>query len=306
MSKKRGLGRGLDALLGESMKKPAPATEVPVEEVAVANANKEAESAPPKDGDLRHLPVEFIQPGQYQPRKDMQPEALEELAASIKAQGLMQPIVVRPLVGKDRFEIIAGERRWRATQMAGLDKVPVIIRDVPDDAAIAMALIENIQRENLNPMEEAMALNRLQHEFELTQQEVADAVGKSRVTVANLLRLMQLNDDVKKLLEHGDLEMGHARALLGLKDQKQSEAARQVVAKAMTVRQTEALVRSLQEQQSPQAPAKPNPDIQRLERTLGDQLGAKVAIQHSAKGKGKLVINYSNLDQLDGILSHIK
>lgn len=306
MSKKRGLGRGLDALLGESLAKAAPAQ--PAQEVSVVETTSAAATDSIKDGDLRHLPIEFIQPGQYQPRKDMQTDALEELAASIKAQGLMQPIVVRPLVGqgKDRFEIIAGERRWRATQMAGLDKVPVIIKDVPDEAAIAMALIENIQRENLNPMEEATALSRLQHEFELTQQEVADAVGKSRVTVANLLRLMQLNEDVKRLLEHGDLEMGHARALLGLKDQQQSEAARQVVAKAMTVRQTEALVRSLQDGAPSQSKIKPNPDIQRLERSLGDQLGAKVAIQHSAKGKGKLVINYSSLDQLDGILSHIK
>jgi ParB family chromosome partitioning protein len=245
----------------------------------------------------------------------MHQEALEELAASIKAQGLMQPIVIRPLssnvAGKtERYEIIAGERRWRATQLAGLDTVPVIIRDVPDDAAIAMALIENIQRENLNSMEEAQALHRLQQEFELTQQEVGDAIGKSRATVANLLRLMQLNDDVKIMLERGDIEMGHAKALLGLQELRQSEAARHVVAKEMTVRQTEAYVRTVQDEtklgskgkEKPRA----NPDIQRLERTLGERLGANVAIQHSAKGKGKLVINYSNLDELDGILAHIQ
>jgi len=308
MSKKRGLGRGLDALLGDALAHSKSATEADVSEVSIQP--NEVESAT-QTGGIKHLPVEFIQPGQYQPRKDMHQEALEELAASIKAQGLMQPIVIRPLVGKgDRYEIIAGERRWRATQIAGLDTVPVIIKDVPDDAAIAMALIENIQRENLNSMEEAQALYRLQQEFELTQQEVGDAVGKSRATVANLLRLMQLNDDVKILLERGDIEMGHAKALLGLQDQKQSEAARHVVAKDMTVRQTEAYVRNLQDEakfgEKTKEKARPNPDIQRLERTLGERLGANVAIQHSAKGKGKLVINYSNLDELDGILAHIQ
>ncbi|OUS40772.1 chromosome partitioning protein ParB [Oleispira antarctica] len=309
MSKKRGLGRGLDALLGDALAHSKPAAEAANsnEQQEVSIQPNEAESVANQAGGIKHLPVEFIQPGQYQPRKDMHQEALEELAASIKAQGLMQPIVIRPLVGKDdRYEIIAGERRWRATQLAGLDTVPVIIRDVPDDAAIAMALIENIQRENLNSMEEAQALHRLQQEFELTQQEVGDAVGKSRATVANLLRLMQLNDDVKIMLERGDIEMGHAKALLGLQDQKQSEAARHVVAKEMTVRQTEAYVRNLQEEVKPKEKSRPNPDIQRLERTLGERLGANVAIQHSAKGKGKLVINYSNLDELDGILAHIQ
>jgi ParB family chromosome partitioning protein len=300
--KKRGLGRGLDALLTSS-RASAVATAVDGDEMVA-----ELPVAAVKDGELRHLPVEWIQPGQYQPRKDIQPEALEELAASIKAQGLMQPIVVRPLAADDsRFEIIAGERRWRASQLAQLDRVPALIRDVPDEAAIAMALIENIQRENLNPMEEANALYRLQHEFELTQMEVAEAVGKNRATVANLLRLMNLNDDVKTLLEHGDIEMGHARALLGLEGGLQSEAAAQVVSRALTVRQTEALVRHMQENGGDEkAPVKANPDIQRLERMLGDRLGAKVAIQHSAKGKGKLVINYTTLDELDGILAHIK
>jgi len=309
--RKRGLGRGLDALLTSSR---AAEVEVEVEVETLPDSAEEdtagSESEPllVKDGDLRHLPVEWIQPGQYQPRKDIQPEALEELAASIKAQGLMQPIVVRPLAGENRYEIIAGERRWRASQLAQLDRVPALIRDVPDEAAIAMALIENIQRENLNPMEEATALHRLQHEFELTQLEVAEAVGKNRATVANLLRLMNLNADVKKMLEHGDIEMGHARALLALEGGNQSDAANQVVTRALTVRQTEALVRHLLEggDSSNKSDNKVSPDIQRLERLLGDRLGAKVAIAHSAKGKGKLVINYSSLDELDGILAHIK
>jgi ParB family chromosome partitioning protein len=316
MSKKRGLGRGLDALLGDALAQNKSAMDaagtIEVQEVSIEPDKVESDM---HTGGIKHLPVEFIQPGQYQPRKDMHQEALEELAASIKAQGLMQPIVIRPLssnvAGKtERYEIIAGERRWRATQLAGLDTVPVIIRDVPDDAAIAMSLIENIQRENLNSMEEAQALHRLQQEFELTQQEVGDAIGKSRATVANLLRLMQLNDDVKIMLERGDIEMGHAKALLGLQELKQSEAARHVVAKEMTVRQTEAYVRNVQDESKlgSKGKEKPraNPDIQRLERTLGERLGANVAIQHSAKGKGKLVINYSNLDELDGILAHIQ
>jgi len=301
--KKRGLGRGLDALLTSSR-----AAVVATQADGGDNRDVSDSSQSLDAGELRHLPIEWIQPGQYQPRKDIQPEALEELAASIKAQGLMQPIVVRPLASADdRFEIIAGERRWRACQLAQLDTVPALIRDVADDAAIAMALIENIQREDLNPMEEAAALHRLQHEFELTQMEVAEAVGKNRATVANLLRLMNLNEDVKRLLEHGDIEMGHARALLGLSGGQQSEAAAQVVSRTLTVRQTEALVRHLQEGKTEDKSAsKPNPDIQRLERLLGDRLGAKVAIKHSAKGKGQLVINYTNLDELDGILAHIK
>lgn len=258
---------------------------------------------------LKQLPIEYLRPGQYQPRKDMHPEALEELAASIKAQGIMQPIVVRPISRasvEKSYEIIAGERRWRAAQMAGLQDVPCIIKDVPDEAAIAMALIENIQRENLNPMEEAVALHRLQVEFELTQQQVADAVGKSRVTVTNLLRLMNLNEDVKTLLEHGDIEMGHAKVLLGLQGTDQSVAAKQVVAKGLTVRQTESLVRGWGEKSTKtEKPAK-NPDIQRLEGSLSDRLGAKVELKHNAKGKGQLVISYSTLDELDGILDHIK
>ena len=220
----------------------------------------------------------------------------------------MQPIVVRP-IGEGRYEIIAGERRWRATQIAGLDKIPAVIRDVPDEAAIAMALIENIQRENLNPIEEAVALKRLQDEFELTHAEVAQAVGKSRTTITNLLRLIALSDEVKTLLEHGDLEMGHARALLTLDAETQCAIARQIVAKGLSVRQTEALVRLHQEGRNTEK-VKPDvtvsADIRRLQDQLSDTLGAGVEIQHGAKGKGKLVITYNSLDELDGILGHIK
>ena len=297
MSRKRGLGRGLDALLSAS---------------ATAEAASDAESSNREvratdDAGLKHLPVDLVQRGRYQPRKDIEPESLQELADSIRVQGVMQPIVVRP-ISDERFEIIAGERRWRATQLAGLDTIPALVRDVPDEAAIAMALIENIQRENLNPIEEAVALQRLQQEFELTQQEVAEAVGKSRSTVANLLRLTTLEADVRTLLEHGDLEMGHARALLGLTGAEQSEAARTVVVRGMSVRQAEALVRKLiNERDKPPVPSRAlDPNIRQLQDDLSGKLGAKVQIQHSAKGKGKLVLSYNSLDELDGILSHIK
>lgn len=302
--KKRGLGRGLDALLGShnAAKKVAA-------EAAAATEATTAESSESRDGQLRHLPVEFIQRGKYQPRRDMDPDALEELANSIRAQGVMQPIVVRQ-IGPDKYEIIAGERRWRASQLAGLDTVPVVIREVPDEAAIAMALIENIQREDLNPMEEAIALSRLQQEFELTHQQIAEAVGKSRATVTNLLRLMSLRDDVQKLLEHGDLEMGHARALLSLSPELQSSTAQQVVSKGLSVRQTESLVRKLLEGK-PQSGSEDNTvnadaDIKRLQDSLAEKVGAPVLIQHTVKGKGKLVFHYNSLDELDGILSHIK
>lgn len=297
-AKRKGLGKGLDALLGGA---------------GGAGGSKDAQDAiaavtspePGVDGKLTQLPVEFVQRGKYQPRRDMHPEALEELAESIKAQGVMQPIVVRP-ISDSKYEIIAGERRWRATQLAGLDKIPAVIREVPDEAAIAMALIENIQREDLNPMEEAVALKRLQDEFELTHQEVAAAVGKSRTTVTNLLRLIALSDEVKKLLEHGDLEMGHARSMLTLSADDQRQIARQVVAKGLSVRQTEALVRRLQQQQTKAVPAaKIDPDLKKLQDGLADKIGVPVNIQHSAKGKGKLVLNYNNLDELDGILAHL-
>ncbi|MHA7881263.1 MAG: ParB/RepB/Spo0J family partition protein [Saccharospirillum sp.] len=291
-TKKRGLGRGLDALIS-TRKEVESLAEQPVADV--------------KDGHLKELPIEWIQRGVYQPRRDMSSEGLEELAASIRAQGVMQPVVVRP-IGPQSYELIAGERRWRASQMAGLDTLPAVIRDVPDEDAIAMALIENIQRENLNPMEEALALQRLQKEFELTQSGVAEAVGKNRVTVANLLRLINLEHDVRRMLEHGDLEMGHARALLGLQGEAQVDAARQVVARAMTVRQTEQLVRSWTEggkkTQAEIPPADAN--VKQLEDMLSKRLGASVAIKHGKRGKGSLVIRYNSLDELDGILNHVK
>lgn len=292
-AKKRGLGRGLDALLATSQNQ---------------RANDIAEDLPDTEehkGELQKLPVEFLQPGRYQPRKDMSPEALEELASSIKTQGIIQPIVVR-LIGKDQFEIIAGERRWRAAQLAGLDVVPCLVKDVPDEVAIAIALIENIQREDLNAMEEAQALERLQVEFELTHQEVAETVGKSRTTVTNLLRLNNLNDDVKRLLEYGDIEMGHARALLSLEGEAQSEAAKTVSNKGLNVRDTENLVRKLMKPAPEKVEQEVDPDVKNLETRLAENLGAKVSINHNAKGKGKLVINFANLDQLDGILAKIE
>jgi ParB family chromosome partitioning protein len=296
-ARKKGLGRGLGALLNGSSGTSS---------ADVASTAQGATDNVSQDGKLAEIPVEFIQRGKYQPRRDMHPEALEELAESIKVQGVMQPIVVRPLE-KDRYEIIAGERRWRATQLAGLEKIPCVIREVPDEAAIAMALIENIQREDLNPMEEAFALKRLQDEFELTQQEVANAVGKSRTTVTNLLRLIALTDDVKKLLEHGDLEMGHARSLLSLDSSDQRDIARQVVAKGLSVRQTEALVRKIQQGDTakPDTPKNSSTDIKNLEVGLSEKIGVPVSIGHSAKGKGKLVLAYNSLDELDGILVHL-
>lgn len=246
-----------------------------------------------------------MQRGKYQPRKDMHPEALEELAESIKTQGVMQPIVVRPLGPENSYEIIAGERRWRATQLAGLEKIPAVIRDVPDETAIAMALIENIQREDLNPMEEAFALKRLQEEFELTQLEVAEAVGKSRTAVTNLLRLLNLMEEVRTMVEHGDLEMGHARCLLTLPDDKQRELARIIVAKGLSVRQAESLVRNIQTETKKDVDEKTSPDLKKLEESLGELVGVPTVIQHSAKGKGKLVFKYNNLDELDGILNHL-
>ncbi len=285
-AKKRGLGRGLDALLGGSI----PATPV---------------RPGTTDGELRSLPVDLLRRGRFQPRVDMHPESLQDLADSIRAQGVVQPIVVKP-DGKGEYEIIAGERRWRAAQLAGLQDIPAVVRDVPDQAAMAMALIENIQRENLNSMEEANALQRLINEFELTHQAVAEAVGRSRAAVSNMLRLLELNDDVKRMVEHGDLEMGHARALLALKGGAQSEAARSVVAKGLSVRETEHLVRRLaQPAASPKAKVV-DPDVRRMQEELAEKLGASVQVQHGAKGKGKLVIGYNSLDELDGILAHIK
>ena len=305
MNDKKKLGKGLDALLSSgSSQMMASLLGGRPRETAPSSARGDGPT-PDRDGSLKDIPLDLIQRGKYQPRTDMHEEALEELSASIKTQGVMQPIVVRP-ISSEKYEIIAGERRWRATQMAGLDTIPAIVKPVGDEAAIAMSLIENIQRENLNPIEEAMALKRLQDEFELTQQEVADAVGKSRVTVTNLIRLIGLHIDVRRMLEHGDLEMGHARALLALPNEQQTSAARVVSGKSLSVRQTEALVRRLIANKASPNKKQPDPDIKNLEEKLAEKLGTKVMIQHSARGKGTLAIKYSSLDELDGILAHIK
>ena len=303
--KKRGLGRGLDALLGGSAKK------------ARKNSNSGSDSEAAEaferkrlDGELHNVPVEFIQPGVYQPRIDMHPEALEELADSIKAQGVVQPIVIRPIgestaSGDQKYEIIAGERRWRATQMAGIGEIPAVIRDVSDQSAIAMALIENIQREELNPIEEAGALRRLIDEFNMTHQQAADAVGRSRASVSNLLRLLELEPATRRLLENGDLEMGHARALLALKGEEQSYTARHVVSKGMSVRETEQLIKKILNPKE-KTDKKIDPNIVNIQQGLTDKLGARVVFQHGNKGRGKMVIHYNSVDELEGILAHIK
>ena len=289
--KKRGLGRGLDALL---------TTTTSFEEEAIATAAADGNG-------YRMMSIDQVQRGKYQPRRDLEPQALEELANSIKAQGVMQPIVIRP-VSESLYEIIAGERRWRASQMAGLTEIPAVIRDVPDEAAIAMALIENIQRENLNSMEEAIALDRLKTEFELTQQEVADAVGKSRSAITNLLRLMNLTDEVKRMLEYGDLEMGHARALLGMEGEEQVAAAKEVVGKNLSVRQTEDLVRKLQQKKAEpeKAAKKPDPMLKDLSNSLSKHLDSKVTISENAAGKGKITIAFDNREKFAAILQLIQ
>jgi ParB family chromosome partitioning protein len=291
-TKKRKLNRGLDALLGTDLTKKAAA--------GTADASTTSQS----DGDLRQLPLEFLQRGKYQPRIDFDEAALQELADSIKAQGVMQPIVVRS-VGADRYEIVAGERRWRASQLAALDTIPAIVRDISDETAIAMALIENIQRENLNPLEEARALKRLQTEFELSQQEVATAVGKSRSVIANLLRLLSLEREVSEMLEHGRIDAGHGKVLLALDGGDQVRAARKVVDSKLSVRQTEALVKAMLAPAVDIAPERKDPDIDRLERQLSERFGTKVVIENK-NGRGKLVIQYSDLDVLDGILNRIQ
>ncbi len=289
--KKRGLGTGLSALIGQN----------------TVTALQSGKTLSETDGDLKNLPVEYLQPGRYQPRRVMQQDALQELAESIKAQGLIQPIVARR-AGDNRYEIIAGERRWRASQLAGLNEVPVLIKEVSENAAGAMALIENIQREDLNCIEEAMGLQRLMQEFTLTQEQVAAAIGKSRVSVTNLLRLLHLAEDVKTMLERGDIEMGHARALLSLEAPQQIQAARDVVAKQLTVRDTERLVRKLLAPQKAgdggDKKTDGNADIIRLERRLSEHFVTPVKLDHGNRG-GKVIINYSSLDQLDGILARI-
>ncbi|WP_042063278.1 MULTISPECIES: ParB/RepB/Spo0J family partition protein [Aeromonas] len=293
--KKRGLGKGLDALLSTS-------TAARQKQVMSDQRTEEA-MAPTNQGELRKLPVEWLQSGKYQPRKDMSQDALEELANSIRAQGVIQPIVVRPL-GEQSFEIIAGERRWRASQLARLEVVPCIVKDVPDEVAVAIALIENIQREDLNAIEEAVALQRLLTEFELTHQQVAEAVGKSRTTVTNLLRLNQLNDDVKRFVEHGDLDMGHARALLALSGQAQSELAKLVAQKGLTVRDTEKLVQKALEPAKARVEPARDPQIGYLERQLAEKIGNQVQLQPGKRDSGKLVISYENLSDLDRILGY--
>ncbi len=316
--KKPSLGRGLEALLGQAnARRPAPAP------TGVA-----ADAPLPARDELVSLPLDVLQRGRYQPRVDMRPETLEALAQSIKAQGVVQPIVVRPIempgaapsaagAPGQRYEIIAGERRWRAAQIAGLPDIPAVVRRVPDEGAIAMALIENIQREDLNPMEEARALDRLIREFQVTHQEAADAVGRSRAAVSNLLRLLDLAPEVAEWVDRRELEMGHARALLGLSEQRQQvEVARLVCKKSLSVRETEALVRRLTNVTGGEGAetgrtggggrSGRDPNVTALESRLAETLGAKVVIDHSGKtGKGRVVVAYNSLDELDGILQHI-
>ena len=299
-AKKRGLGRGLNALLGSAsdvkeLTDPKPASITPPEDTGESNNNE-----------LRHLSVELIQRGIYQPRVHFEPESLQELAESIKAQGVVQPIVVRP-ISAGRFELIAGERRWRATQLAGLHEIPAVVKELSDQAAAAVSLIENIQRENLNPLEESRALQRLIDEFDMTHQQVAEAVSRSRTTVTNLLRLKDLNEDVKLLVDERKIDMGHARALLALTGHEQSLLANKAAEQGWSVRETEKRVK---QQLNPAAKvsessSRTDPDIKRLQDSVSERLGAQVDVQHKSNGKGKLVINYSSLDELDGILNKI-
>ncbi len=282
MAKRRGLGRGLDALLSG------------------AAAVHSAEGA----RELRELPLDLIRRNRFQPRRLMDPEALEELAKSIRARGVVQPVVVRPDTDAPYFELVAGERRWRAAQMAELEVIPAVVKELSDEAALGVALIENIQRQDLNPIEEALAIKRLIDDFDLTHQEAGDAVGRSRAAVSNLLRLLDLREDVRRRLESGELEMGHARALLSLQGEAQSRAAAEVVARGLSARDTEALVRRLNA--PPKEPVPADPDVRRLESDLSERLGAAVAIRHGARGAGRLVIRYGNLDELDGILARIR
>jgi len=297
-AKKRGLGRGLDALLGNAsevkqLTDPAPASTTNV-------------SAGSSNNGLQNLGIDLIQRGTYQPRVHFEPEALQELADSIKSQGVIQPIVVRP-VGSGKYELIAGERRWRASQLAGMDEIPAVVRELNDQTAAAISLIENIQREDLNPLEESRALQRLLDEFSMTHQQVAEVVGRSRASVTNLLRLRDLNEDVKKLVDERKLEMGHARALLGLSGSEQSRLAQRVADLGKSVRETEQMVRKLLNPAQPDKARSTalDPDTRRLRDELSERLGAAVDFQHSSEGKGKLVISYNSLDELDGILSKI-
>ncbi|MBM6550645.1 ParB/RepB/Spo0J family partition protein [Marinomonas ostreistagni] len=291
--KKRGLGRGLDALLAP---KAAPTEEG-------QTTDTQASAHAPIQG-LTYLPVDWLSKGQFQPRRDMNPNQLDELANSIRNQGIMQPIVVRPL-SEQRYEIIAGERRWRAAKIVGLDKVPVIVRHVEDADAVVLALIENIQREDLNPVEEALALQRLVDEFQLTQQQVAETVGKSRSAVANLLRLLNLTPEVRRLLEHGDIEMGHARALLALEAEQQPQAASVVITKSLSVRETEKLVKTYQQPPLDKASQPELPDFSAHADKIAAKIQSSVKIQPSAKGKGKLVIEYKDQAHLEAMMAEL-
>ena len=290
---KRGLGRGLDALLG-----------------GAPSAAKEKKAGEPS-GSPAMIAIDLVERGRFQPRRHFDEDRLRELADSIAAQGVVQPVVVRPAREDGRYELIAGERRWRAAQLAGLAEIPAVIREVDDQSAMAMGLIENIQRDDLNPLEEAQALHRLLEEFELTHQQIAQAVGKSRTTVTNLMRLLELNPDVKAFVERGELEMGHARALLALEGELQSRAAEKVVKKGLSVRETEALVRRYREhggepQKKAARAVEMDPDVRRLLQELGERLGAKVDLKQGSGGKGKLIISYNSLEELEGIMAHIR
>ncbi|MAF82532.1 MAG: ParB/RepB/Spo0J family partition protein [Gammaproteobacteria bacterium] len=302
-AKRTGLGRGLDALLGDVDISPPP--------VEVGDEQR----LPPSGDGLKMIAIDLLRRGTYQPRQAMDQDALEELADSIRAQGLIQPIIVRPLVTTDvsgarRYEIVAGERRWRAAQLVGLSEVPAVVKEMPDSAAIAVALIENIQRENLTPLEEAQSLRRLIDEFELTHQQTADAIGRSRTAVSNLLRLLDLGSETKALVQAGELEMGHARALLSITTPRvQAELAAQIARQGLSVRATEALVKKTLARGDTAAgttrtPVDPN--IRHLQDELSGRLGAQVTIQHRARGNGKVVVAYNSLDELEGILEHIK
>ena len=293
MAQKRKLNRGLEALLGSGL------LNTPQDEATPAAPTSDAASATSPT----RLPVEKLQRGEFQPRREFDKEALQTLADSITAQGILQPVVVRPL-DADRFEILSGERRWRAAQLAGLDHVPVVVKDVTDEAAIAIGLIENIQREDLNPVEEGLGLKRLQDEFGLNQEQVAEAVGRSRSAVANLLRLLHLEKEVLSMLERGELDTGHAKVLLALSGGDQVRAARSVIKKGLSVRQTEALVKGWSTPDQP--PVVPDPNISRLEKDLSTRLGAKVRIQHQQNGRGRLEVHYTSLDELDGVLKKIQ
>ncbi len=294
-TKRRGLGKGFDALLGDAGSSLADTAAVD----SAADGGTQRQ-----DNELKYLPIDKITRGPYQPRMHFEQSALEELADSIRAQGVLQPIVVRP-IGND-YELIAGERRWRAAQLAELQEIPAVVRDLPDQTAAAVALIENIQREDLNPLEEAKALQRLIAEFDMTHQEVSESVGRSRASVSNLLRLLDLADEAKTLLDSGQLDMGHARALLGLSSGKQVELAKQIAAKGLSVRETERQVKQLLQASSVDSKKAGDPDINRLEQELSDQIGAKVQIQHSGSGKGKLIINYKSSDELEGVLQRLR